>query len=252
MKSLPQHALRVGLARWSSLLLLAASGLVTMPKQAGAQEEQIDTAYRWIERGTRLGLYGGYIFTNRGSLELGPGSTPTLGARFRGRLSSPLSIEIGLGFGNSDLWVIDPRLESGPAIVDTVGATWMILQASLQFVFTGARSYRRLQPYIVLGGGILQELSIENSDALALPQEPFAFKIGTTPMVHLGLGAEYDISRRLGLGFEVRDNLWRLKTPDGWFRIDVLENLVDAGAPVPKESEWVHNFELTASLYYYF
>ena len=85
----------------------------------------------------------------------------------------------------------------------------------------------------MLGGGILQELSIEKSDALALPQEPFAFKIGTTPMVHLGLGAEYDISRRFGLGFEVRDNLWRLKTPDGWFRIDVLENLVDAGAQQP-------------------
>jgi hypothetical protein len=228
------------------------AGLVSVPGSASAQEERIETPYRWIEGGTRLGLFGGYIFTNRGSLDLGAGSSPIVGGRLRARLSSPLSLEIGVGYGDSDLWVTDPRLEGGPAVVDTVGTNWLLIEASLQLALTGARSYRRIQPYVLLGGGILQELSTESSDVLAIPQQPFAFKIGTTPMVHLGLGAEIDISRRFGLALEVRDDLWRLKTPEGWFRLDVLENIADSGSTVPDESQWVHNFELTASLYYYF
>ena len=233
-------------------MAVAAATIVMAPGSASAQDESIDTPFRWKERGTRLGLVGGYIFTNRGDPPFGPGSSALLGTRFRTRLSSPLSLEIGISYGNSDEYVIDPRLEGGPAVVDMVSADWLIIQGSLQFVLTGARSYRRLQPYVVLGGGILQGLSTGTSDALAIPQQPYLYEIGTSAMVHLGVGAEYDISHRLGLAFEVRDNLWRIRTPEGWFRIDVLQNILDSGAVAPDESQWTHNFELTASLYYYF
>ncbi|NNK47729.1 MAG: hypothetical protein HKP01_02545, partial [Gemmatimonadetes bacterium] len=215
-------------------------------------DESIDTPYRWIENGTRVGLVGGYIFTNRGDPPLRPGSTPFIAARLRARLSSPLSLEIGVGYGNSNEYVIDPRLEGGPAVVDTVDADFLVIAGSLQFALTGARSYRKLQPYVVLGGGILQGLSTGASEALEIPQQPFKYEIGTSPMIHLGVGAEYDISKRLGLAFEVRDNLWKIKTPEGWFRLDVLENILDTGSAAPDQSQWTHNFELTASLYYYF
>ena len=241
-----------GLARWLAVLTLAVMAVALGPESAAAQEESIDTPYRWLERGTRLGLVGGYIFTNRGDPPFGPGSSPFLGARFRARLSSPLSLEIGGGYGNSNEYVIDPRLEGGPAIVDTVNADWLIIEASLQFAFTGARSFHKLQPYVVLGGGILQGLSTGTSAALGIPQEPFVYEIGTSPMLNFGVGAELDVSRRLGLAFEVRDNLWRLRIPQGWFLPAVLKNLIDTGSPAPDEKQWVHNFELTASLYYYF
>ncbi len=241
-----------GFTRLAAVLTIAFGAHAITAHSLAAQEEVIETPYRFIESGTRVGLVGGYIFTNRGSPPFGPGSSPFLGARLRARLSSPLSLEIGVGYGNSDQYVIDPRLETGPETVDTVSADWLIIQASLQFALTGSRSYRRLQPYIVLGGGILQGLSTGASDALESPQQPFLYEIGTSPMVHLGVGAEYDLSRRFGLAFEVRDNLWRIKTPEGWFRIDVLQNLLDTGSAAPDKSKWTHNFELTASLYYYF
>lgn len=252
MKSLQEVKLAGIVIKWLALLIVAMAGLTIGPGSAVAQEETIDTPYRWVERGTRLGLVGGYIFTNRGDPPFGPGSSPFIAARFRARLSSPLSLELGLGYGNSDEYVIDPRLEGGPAVVDTVDADWLIIEASLQFAFTGARSYRKLQPYIVLGGGILQGLSTGASDALASPQQLFKYEIGTSLMVHLGLGAEYDISSRFGLAFEARDNLWKIKTPEGWFRIDVLQNILDSGSEAADKSQWTHNFELTASLYYYF
>jgi len=241
----------VKLVRGFAVLTLAVTGVALGPGSVAAQES-IDTPYRWLERGTRVGLVGGYIFTNRGYPPFGPGSSPFLGARLRARLSSPLSLEIGAGYGNSNEYVIDPRLAGGPAIVDTVNADWLIIEASLQFALTGARSYRKLQPYVVLGGGILLGLSTGTSDVLESPRQPFVYEIGTSPMVHLGVGAELDISSRMGLAFEVRDNLWRIKTPEGWFSLAVLQNLLDSGSPAPDESQWTHNFELTASLYYYF
>ena len=252
MKLLQEVKLGYATLRCCAFLIVATSGVVLGPGTAAAQEESIDTPYRWIEHGTRVGLVGGYVFTNRGDPPFGPGSSPFLGARFRARLSSPLSLEIGVGYGNSDEYVIDPRLEGGPAVVDTVNADWLVIQASLQFALTGARSYHRLQPYVVLGGGILQGLSTGASDALASPQQPFRYEIGTSPMVNLGIGAELDVSKKVGLAFEARDNLWRVKTPEGWFRIDVLENILDSGSVAPSQSQWTNNFEITASLYYYF
>jgi hypothetical protein len=148
--------------------------------------------------------------------------------------------------------VIDPRLPGGPAVVDTVGASWLLIEASLQFALTGARTYRKIQPYFLLGGGILQGLSTEVSDVLASPKQPFEYEIGTSGMVHIGLGAEYDISPRLGLAVEARDNLWHISTPDGWFQLNVLENILDSGAVAPDQATWTNNIELTATLYYYF
>lgn len=252
MKSPRNFRLHRGAQRLAAALLTLAAGSVLLPSGATAQDERIDTPYRWIEGGTRLGLVGGYIFTDRGDPPLGPGPSAFLGTRLRARLSSPLSLEIGVGYGSSDLNVVDPRLEGGPQIVDTVDADWLIIHGALQFALTGARSYRRVQPYIVLGGGVLQGLSTGQTDALVSPQQPFLYEIGTAGMVLFGIGAEYDVSRRFGLAFEARDNLWRIRTPDGWFRLDVLENILDSGAVAPDKSTWTHNFELTASLYYYF
>lgn len=251
MKNLAEVRPMRPVLRWFTVLVAATAGMAFGPVSAAAQDESIDTPYRWIERGTRVGLVGGYIFTNRGDPEFGPGSSPFLGARLRARLSSPLSLEIGVGYGNSNEYVIDPRLDGGPAVVDTVNADWLIIQASLQFALTGARSYHKLQPFVVLGGGVLQGLSTGASDALASPQQPFKYEIGTAGLVHLGVGAEYDVSSRVGLTFEVRDNLWRVKTPPGWFTPDVLRNLLDTGATAPSNAQWTHNFELTLSLYYY-
>lgn len=241
----------LGPAAWLGALLLAAVAIV--PPRLAAQEERIDTPYRWIEKGTRLGIFAGYVFADRGDLQMGPGPTASGGLRLRTRLSSPLSLELNTAFGSSDRYVIDPRLDTYPAPVDTVGLDWMIVQLSMQISLTGARSYHRLQPYFLLGGGIMLGLSEEKSDHFGDPVETeFRFDLGTPAVLTFGLGAEWDISTRLGLAFEARDYLWRIKAPDAFFRPDVLAGILESGAPAPKESEWLNNIELTAGFYYYF
>jgi hypothetical protein len=232
--------------------VICSLAAVAAPTRALAQEERIDSSYRWIDRSVRAGPYVGYMFTSRGNLSQAPGSSPIVGGRFRIRISSPLSFEISVGYGSSDIYVTDPRLQV-PAIVDTTSSNWLLAEAYVQLALTGARSVSRLQPYLLFGGGILQGLSEEVSDIYALPgQELYRFEIGTTPSIGVGLGVEWDISDHLGLGAEVRDHLWRFKSPEAFFFLPNLANFADSGVEAPKESFWTNNIDVSATLFYYF
>lgn len=218
-----------------------------------AAQEGIDTPYDWIDEGFRVGAYFGHVAADRGESEIGPGSSSVFGARLRTRVSSPLSLEIGIGYGKSDRYVVDPRLEAGPAAVDTVDTGWLLIQGGFQIALTGARTLHGLQPYVTLTGGILQGVDEEQSDALSGAEDvPFRYEIGSAGVFSGGLGVEWLPTDRLGVGLEVRDHLWRIKTPDGFFQGDILERIEELGLPAPRESDWVHNLELSGSLHYYF
>lgn len=234
-----------------ALAVVLISGIGSpLPAQA---QERIDTPYDWIDRSLRAGVYAGHLGADRGSSEIGPGSTTVFGARVRTRVSSPLSLELNTALGRSDRYVIDPRPESGPATVDTVDIGWLLIEGGFQIALTGARTLHRLQPYVVLGGGILLGIDEEQSDSLAAPADvPFRYEVGTAGVFSGGLGVEWLPTERLGVGLEVRDHLWRIKTPDGFFQPAILERIEELGLPAPRETEWVHNIELSASLYYYF
>lgn len=233
--------------------LLAALLSLAIAPPAGAQEASIDSPFRWIPHGLRVGVTGGYLNTSRGSLPFGPGPTGFVGARFRARVSSPLSIELGVGLGNSSRFVLDPRLETGPAPVDTVSSTWLSTLAAIQVALTGARTWQGIQPYLLLGGGFVSGLDEERSEVFAdTALADFRYKIGTAPVFQGGLGTELRPSSRVGLGFEVRNHLFRLKAPDGFFRAEVLQAIEDAGAPAPEDTQWPSHLELSVTLWYSF
>ncbi|MFQ5747593.1 MAG: hypothetical protein ACE5HF_10305 [Gemmatimonadota bacterium] len=223
------------------------------PAHAVAQES-IDTPYRWIEKGLRAAAFGGYVSASRGVLDMGPGSTSVFGGRIRARVSSPLSLELSLGFGSSDRFVVDPELPTGPGVIDTVGVNWLLAEAGMQIALTGARTLHRFQPYIIFGAGFLRGLSEVQSDRLPLPVfgPTTRFAVNTAPVAQAGIGAEWLPGGRIGIGFEARDHLWRLKSPDGFFTQAVLDRIEELGVPAPKESEWTNNVELSVSIWYYF
>ena len=244
MKSSPP-SVRLVLA----VLFLAS---LSLPASSVAQEH-IDTAYEWINHGRRLNVFGGHMATGRGILEIGPGSSSIFGLRFRTRVSSPLSLEIGFGLGNPDRFVIDPRLDDGPAAVDTVDASWLLIEAGFQIALTGSRTLHELQPYVMLTAGILKGRGEVVSDSMQSVEDvPFRYNIGTASVFTVGFGIEWIPTDKIGLGVELRDHLWRIKTPDGFFNLLVLQNIAELDLDAPKESEWTHNIELSASLSYYF
>lgn len=238
------YARRGGCASVFLLLLLAPA--------AWAQQERIDSPYRWIPRGLRVGLVGGYLDASRGSLDFGPGPAPLVGARFRARVSSPLSIEVGSGLGAGERFVIDPRLETGPGPVDTVSTTWLTAQLALQVALTGSRTWRGIQPYLVLGTGVLIGIDEGESEVFAdTALADFRYNLNVAPLFQAGVGAEVHVSDRIGIGFELRDYLVRLKAPDGFFRPEVLESIEEAGAQAPTDTQWPSNLEFSVTLWYY-
>lgn len=233
--------------------LLAFPGGISAQEQEPAQEPAIDSPYRWIPRGVRVGVFGGYLDANRGEARVGPGSTPTVGARFRGRVSSPISLELGVAYGDSDRLQIDPTLPTGPAPVDTLSSQWILAQGGLQLALTGRRTWNSLQPYVIFGAGLLIGISEEGNERFAAADSSdFRYRINVAPVAQAGVGTELLLSERLGIGLEVRDQLRRVETPQGFFRSEVLDQLEALELPIPPDTEWTHNLEFSLTVWRYF
>lgn len=244
------------------VLAIAAAALILGPEPAAAQQAgggaaadtvEIDTPYRWIPRGMRLGAVGGYLETGLNNLDLGPQSTPTGGLRGRARISSPISLEVSALYGSSDRFAVDPRLDGGPAPVDTLTSRWVLAEAAMQLAVTGDRTWHGLQPFAVLGGGFLVGVDEEETPAFSRQEEvSLRHDIDVMPVIQAGLGVEWHLGERFGLSFEARDHVWRITTPDGFFQTSVLEGIENTGGPAPEETSWTHNLEFSLTLYRYF
>lgn len=237
---------RAGLIALGVLLSGATAGLAQEPGR-------IDSPYRWRERGFRIGLFGGYQKADRGTLDFGQGPTVVGGARLRLRVSSPLSFETGVTYGPAERWVVDPREEGGPVVVDTVSAGWLRADIGAQLSLPGARTWNGIQPYALFGGGFVFGVNEGASEVFSDPAlEPFRYDISVAPQIHVGAGIELFPSERVGIGLEFRDYLIRLSAPQGFLGADILQILDEAGAPAPESSVWQHNLEFGVVLWYYF
>ena len=223
------------------------------PAVLEAQAERIDSPFRWREKGFRIGLFGGHHAANRGALEFGQGPTNAAGAKMRVRASSPLSLELGATYGAASRWTLDVNAEGGPAIVDTVDAGWLRADAGVQIGLTGARTWHGFHPYGVIGGGFVFGVNEGASEALAdQALEPFRYDISTAPHLYVGVGFEIFPSEKIGIGFELRDYLVRVTSPDGFLFPATLELFEAAGSPAPESAVWGHNPEFGISIWYYF
>jgi len=105
----------------------------------------------------------------------------------------------------------------------------------------------------MLTAGFLKGRGEVVSDSMQAIQDiPFQYKIGTASVFTAGFGVEWLPTDKIGIGVELRDHLWRIKTPDGFFELSVLQNIAELGLEAPQESEWTNNIELSASISYYF
>lgn len=252
-------------------------------------EERIESPFQWIERSLRVGAVGGWRAADRGDLSFGPGAAEVAGARIRGRVSSPLSLEAGLSTGFSDRFVINPLAPGGPQAVDQVPLRWVALDGGLQLALTGARTWHRMQPYVLLGTGFAVGVD-EPGSPLEIPPPPvtgdpddgdedpvdpetslarpflqtengeedelpdlslFRYRMGTTPFFQIGLGTELLISERVGVSVEARNQIFRLRAPEGFFRQDVVDALEERGLAIPQERQWTNSLHLSLTFWYY-
>jgi len=160
---------------------------------------------------------------------------------------------MGFTYGGASRWVVDPRLDTGPAIIDTVSAHWLRFDLGTQIGLTGARTWKGIHPYGLVGAGLTFGVAEGASEALANPAlEPFRYDISIAPHIFVGLGVEMFTSEKMGIGFEVRDYLNRLSAPDGFLLPGVLNNIEKTGFPAPQSTAWQHNLEFGVAIWHYF
>lgn len=247
---LTRRPLLAGLALACAWLALPAG-----PAAAQEGEPRIDTPYRWIPHSFRVGLVGGHVEADRGRMDLGPGSSVVGGGRLRLGLSNPISLGFTAAYGRSERLEIDPRsvADSGLIVRDSLRTEWILAEAEVQFALTGRRTWHGLQPYLTLGAGFLIGVAEERASAVDSPEfVALEYQVNAAPVLQVGAGVEWLVSDRFGIGVEVRDHLWRIKTPEGFFGEEILDGFEAAGLPAPEDTEWPHNLELSVSLWRYF
>ncbi|HSH46232.1 MAG TPA: outer membrane beta-barrel protein, partial [Longimicrobiales bacterium] len=222
--------------------------IVAMGLPETAESQQIGSPYDFVERSQGIRAFGGYVLTDRGTIDIGPGSAPGFGAGYNIRISGPFNFDAQATYlptsrrvydistdtaGISD----DPRaglVELGEADLDL-----LLLDATLRFDLTGPRTWYRLQPYAQIGAGGVFAVSSNESVEAGLPEDVdlrVRFENGFTG--HVGAGVEWHPSEAFSIRADARDTLWKLHVPDGFFQ---------PGRSIDSE-EWVQNLNVSLGL----
>jgi hypothetical protein len=231
-------------------LLVAALAALAAPR--GAEAQRITSPYRFIEKKKDLGVFVGYMSTDRGTANLGPKSGPLAGVQLTLRLSGPINIGFYGAYFASERDIMDPSTDEGLQAIGSTDLNLVLLAGRLQLHLTGARTWNNMVPFVYGAVGAAFDVTNDPSCLLDLrplpcqvgPRERFDF--GTSIMGQLGLGTFWLPRQKLGLRLTLDDTIWQLPTPDGF---------LDPGAnvdPVPPPKEWTNNLQVTVGLYYWF
>jgi len=226
--------------------------LAGMASVSGADAQTIRSPYRFIDKKKDLGLFVGYVFTDRGQAGLGPYANPLAGAKFTLYLSGPINLGAYVAYFPSERDIIDPQAAPADRVLGKTGLNLLLLAAQLKLQLTGGRTWHRLAPYFYGGVGAAFDVTSETSCI----DDPFQtncrlpardrFSFGTQFMGQFGFGTIWLPTKRIGLRLTIDDTIWRLTTPVGFY--DEGTQMV----PLPPAKEWTNNIQLTIGAYYWF
>jgi len=216
--------------------LLLAGAL--LPRMLSAQT--IESAYRFLDTRQSASAFGGQVVANTGAVELGPKSGPMFGVRYDLGISGPFVLEGELGMFSSTRAV--PDTVPGDTTWTTVGEVdFRAISASvaLRFDVTGPRTWHGLLPFVLFGLGINSDIAAEAELEKNLPAD-VRFNFGTRFTGVMGGGMEWLPSPTIGVRFDVRNMLWKLKTPSAFL-------FGDRALSLPND-QWTQNVALTVGV----
>lgn len=212
----------------SSAVLLVMAGLF-----GGVSAQQINSPYRFVDESQAAGVWAGYMLADQGDVGLGPKNGPVFGGRYAIRVSGPFQIELEGGYFPTTRAVLDTTVvESVFEEVGEANLKLALLNGSLRFNLTGARTWHNIQPFFAFGAGAVINLSGENGADTDVPAD-VRFDLGTRFAGQLGGGIEWFPTRQLTVRLDARNVLWKINTPEP-FRLSEL------GAETVA-NEWLQN-----------
>ena len=229
-----------------SLRVWMLAGLCAAALAQPARAQRIDSPFRFLDHNMYTGPFAGYAWLSEGRVGLGPEPAPIFGASWALRVSGPFALAVDLGYLSTTRTVRDTVFIAADDEYEPTGeadVSLAIALASLRFNLTGARTWHRLQPYVLLGVGAAADLAGSTAADLDLVPEA-RFDMGTSFAGQVGAGIDVFPSSRVSIRLDARNMLWKLDIPDA-FRL--TENGADFGS-----SEWEQNFVLAAGLSIHF
>jgi len=234
------------------MFLLAILIAPALPSSAAAQ--RIASPYEFLDYKKDLGVFVGYLFTDKGRAKLGPDDGPLAGIAFHVRVSDPIVITIQGAYFPGQRDIINPAAdEASERILGKTDLNLLLLSGRLNLQLTGSRTWHNIGPYVYGGLGIAIETSTSPgclpgptvpTECQLQPRERFDY--GTSFLGQLGIGAIWLPRKRLGLRVTFDNSIWKLNTPNGFY--DETSTVF----PVPPSSDWTNNLQLTGGLFFWF
>jgi len=235
---------RITVERVSIMMLLICS-LLGVHQVASAQvgHRPESSPYRDLQAKRVLSFIGGYMNGSSGAAEVGPGDGPFAGARFDLHLSGPAAATFGASMASLERIIIDPTRGPENRTLDTASQSVLLLDAGIDLLLTGEKTWRGMIPYV--GGGLGFALG---GDVSADTLSGFTFSTHFTTGPRIGVWLHP--SDRITFRIEGRDKIWRLKYPDGFFSIPEHEplELPVLDANIMKDTQWVHHLTLSITV----
>ncbi len=204
--------------------------------------QRIDSPYRYIDTAQSIGPFVGYYLTDTGAVDLGPKSAAAFGIRYDIRLNGPLAIEGQVAYLPTTRTVHDTVFQ-GTKRRALGTADMKLLQADIDFKFniTGARTWHKIAPFLIFGGGIAFDVQGASALDLTVPSDA-RYKFGTTFAGVLGAGAEAFVTSRITIRGDARATLWKLGVPSAYL---IRNSQISS-------SQWTQNVLFSGQLAYHF
>jgi hypothetical protein len=161
--------------------------------------------YRDILHGQSLSFIVGTFGGNGGKLGIGPHDGHTWGIRYDIRVSTPLQIGISVTEASLKRLIVDAFDSVATRVKGPVPQKVTMLDLSLQWNLTGAKTWHRLAPYFGSGFGL--------AIASKTPADTSGYKFGNRLYIAPNVGFRLFVTDRLHLRFEARHTFWKLKYP---------------------------------------
>lgn len=223
--------------RFLSLFLLLAAA----PLAAQVGHDPASSPYRELAGSNGVSALAGWFGGGGGSLGVGPHDGWMYGGRFQVKANRPISLGVGVMYGNLQRRVLDPKAPVDERDKGLVDQSVIIPEAVITMNLTGGKTWHRLSPFLGFGVGA----AIGSST----PSDSSGYKFGTRFSFAPFAGLRFAPTPRVALRGEVRGNLWKLSYPISYRTTNDNGDVIIADGSV---GEWVMSEFFIFGLSFYF
>ncbi len=179
-----------------------------------------------------LVFYGGLMSGGEGNAGVGPTDGSVGGARWELTVGAPSILFLGLSLANLERPLVNPDDPPDTRFFGLANQRIVMLDAGLNFVLTGRKTWRGLAPYLGVGFGLAFGGSV--------PEDSSGYTFKTKFHIDPTIGIRFHPSPRFHFRIEGRAVFWRLSYPLRFF--DDPKNALDTdpllNALIQTDSDW--------------